>query len=96
METPGSLIDKLCTVNNKMFVNQEFIYEVRKMTYDEFREAYDMPDTEKARKLYDSLHKCCDLNVQRNKLIHELDKKLEELFVPKPEAVIAIDPHKTY
>lgn len=93
METPGSIIDKLCTVNNKMFFNQELIYEIRKMSYDEFLSAYDMQCSDKSMKLYKGLHACCDLNVQRNKLIFELDQMLEKMV---KEPIQAIDPHKTY
>ena len=39
-DTFGSLIDKLFTVDMKMWNNQEFLYEIRKMSFDEYKQKY--------------------------------------------------------
>ena len=101
MDTIGSLIDKLATVNQKMFINQEMLYAIRRMTFDEFRVAY--LDTEAAaRSLFDRLVKCCDLNVQRAQLVNEVDEKILNL-VKQARAGEELDDganlqraHKTY
>lgn len=84
METPGSLVDKLCTVDLKMWNNQEALYEIRRMSYDEFCVRFGLPYTcsEKntSHELYSVLKKACDLNVQRNNLINEVDEKMLEMF----------------
>lgn len=87
METPGSLIDKLITVDLKMWNNQEALYEIRRMTYNEFYQKYNGNE-----ELYNILKKACDLNVQRNALIYELDKLFENLTGKE----MAFNPHKTY
>jgi hypothetical protein len=77
-DTLGSLIDKLCTVDLKMWNNQEALYEMRRMTFDEFKEKY-WKDEQGAEKLWAILKKACDLNVQRNQLIDEVDAKVVEI-----------------
>lgn len=98
-ETPGSLVDKLITVDMKMWVNQEFLYEVRKMDFSDFVEMYCRTD-EQRRLLFDRLVKCCDLNVQRNRLIFELDEKLIDFGKAIREGQdldrFRANPHKTY
>lgn len=74
METVGSLVDKLITVSNKMFYNQEFLYEIRRMSLDEFKNIYF--NAEKIEELYNKLKLACDLNVQRNDLITEIDETI--------------------
>lgn len=100
METPGSIIDKLITVDLKMWNNQEALYEIRRMTYDGFCRSFGLPyvmnENERgglnSLRLYNILKKACDLNVQRNDLIQELDRKFEELTGKK----IEFKQHKTY
>tara|TARA_S200002703_G_scaffold79850_1_gene68805 strand:- start:1163 stop:1486 length:324 start_codon:yes stop_codon:yes gene_type:complete len=77
-DTLGGLIDKLITIDMKMWDNQEFLYEVRRTSFDEFKEKYTSTE-EKQEALFDSIKKCCDLNVQRNQLIDEVDEKIIEL-----------------
>lgn len=79
MDTLGSLIDKLCTVDLKMWNNQELLYKIRKMTFEEYKKEY-FENEEGAKKLWESLKKSCDLNVQRNNLIDEIDAKLIDMF----------------
>jgi hypothetical protein len=81
-DTLGSLIDKLCTIGLKMWNNQELLYELRRMTFDAFKRKYHT--TPQLMKLYNILKKACDLNVQRNQLIDEIDEKIVEM-VGKPE-----------
>jgi len=78
-DTFGGLIDKLITVDMKMWNNQELLYVIRRMTFEEYKQQYF--DTEDgAQKLWDCLKKACDLNVQRNQLIDEIDLKLIEMM----------------
>jgi len=100
-DTLGSLIDKLTTVDLKMWNNQELLYEIRRMTFDEYKIKY-FSDEEGAKKLWDSLKKACDLNIQRNQLIDEVDEKVVEII---KDAVSGCDldtgkfiqrKHKTY
>jgi len=79
MDTIGSLIDKLATVNQKMFLNQELIYKIRKMSFDEYKKEF-FESEDGAMKLWEQLKKSTDLNVQRQALIQELDEKLVELI----------------
>lgn len=76
-DTLGSLMDKLITIDMKMWNNQELLYEIRRMSYEEYKEKYF--SEEGAEVLWDSLKKACDLNVQRNQLIDEIDEKIVEL-----------------
>lgn len=78
-DTFGNLVDKLCTVDMKMWNNQELLYEIRRMSFDEYKEKY-YSSEEGAYKLWEILKKACDLNVQRNQLINELDAKLIEMM----------------
>jgi hypothetical protein len=78
-DTLGSLVDKLTTIDLKMWNNQEMLYEIRRMTFEEYRAKYF--DTEEgAQKLWECLKKACDLNVQRNQLIDEVDEKVVEII----------------
>jgi hypothetical protein len=81
-DTLGSLVDKLTTVDLKMWNNQELLYNVRRMTFDEYKSKYF--DTEDgALELWECLKKACDLNVQRNQLINEVDQKIIEIINAK-------------
>jgi hypothetical protein len=77
-DTLGGLIDKLVTIDMKMWDNQEMLYEIRRMTFDEYKAKY-FADEEGAQKLWECLKKVCDLNVQRNQLIDEVDEKVIEI-----------------
>lgn len=99
-DTFGSLVDKLATVNQKMFVNQELLYDIRRMTFEEFRLKF--TDEAGIERLWSTLKKACDLNVQRSALVTEVDEKLVALV---RAAVAGEDlddganiqrPHKTY
>lgn len=77
-DTLGGLIDKLFTIDMKMWVNQEFLYEIRHIPFEEFQEKF-VGTEEKQKALFESLKKCCDLNYQRNVLIDEIDEKVIEI-----------------
>ena len=78
-DTLGSLIDKLTTIDLKMWNNQELLYEIRKMTFDEYKVKY-FETEDGAKKLWECLKRACDLNVQRNQLIDEVDEKVIEII----------------
>lgn len=77
-DTLGGLIDKLFTIDTKMWVNQDLIYEIRRMTFEEYKAKY-FTNEDGAQELWDCLKKACDLNVQRNQLIDEIDQKVVEI-----------------
>lgn len=77
-DTLGGLIDKLITVDMKMWNNQELLYEIRRMTFDEYKDKY-FSSEEGAKNLWECLKKACDLNVQRNQLMDEVDLKIIEI-----------------
>lgn len=72
-DTLGSLIDKLFTIDTKMWNNQELLYEIRKLTFEEFHTKF-LSTEQGQRTFYESIKKCCDLNYQRNQLIDEIDQ----------------------
>ncbi len=78
-DTLGSLVDKLTTVDLKMWNNQELLYEIRRMNFDEFKAKY-FTDEAGATALFEILKKACDLNVQRNSLVNEIDAKVIEMI----------------
>lgn len=73
-DTLGGLIDKLFTIDMKMWNNQEILYEIRRMTFEQFKQKYFTDNG--AQLLWECLKKVCDLNVQRNQLIDEIDKTI--------------------
>jgi hypothetical protein len=81
-DTLGNLVDKLTTVDLKMWNNQELLYEIRRMSFDEYKTKY-FNDEEGANLLWETLKKACDLNVQRNQLINEIDEKIIEIINAK-------------
>jgi len=99
-DTIGSLIDKLATVNQKMFLVQEELYVIRKMTLEEFKVAYGTDDG--LQKLYLAFKKATDLNVQRQAMILEVDKKIAEVVAAAVkgadlnDGTFIQDQHKTY
>jgi hypothetical protein len=72
MQTLGSLIDQLGVVNLKMWNAQEFLYKIKDMTLEEFKERYSQE--ENLEELYTIFQKSCDLNLQRNNIIDEIDE----------------------
>jgi hypothetical protein len=78
-DTLGSIIDKLLTIDLKMWNNQELIYKIRKMSFEEYKKEY-FESEDGAEKLWEQLKKACDLNNQRNQLIDEIDEKIVEII----------------
>lgn len=76
METIGAIIDRLATVNNKMFITQELLYSIKRMSFEEFEKTYqyNMKD------LYEYFQKCAILNLQRNAAIDEIDVRLVQMI----------------
>lgn len=99
-DTIGSLIDKLATVNQKMFMAQEELYIVRKMSFEEFKTAYG--SEEGMQKLFNAFKKSMDLNIQRQAMILEVDKKIAEVVASAIKGddlnngTFIQDQHKTY
>lgn len=99
-DTIGSLVDKLATVNNKMFWNQEFLFHIKRMSFDDFQFEY-FGDELAQRDLFDKLKKVVDLNFQRQALILEHDKALVEMILDLVEggedavSKYVVDQHKT-
>jgi hypothetical protein len=81
-DTLGNVIDKLVTVDMKMWDNQELLYEIRKMSFEDYKTKFFL-DEKGAEDLWQILKKACDLNVQRNQLINEVDEKIIELINAK-------------
>ena len=78
MDTIGGLIDKLITVDMKMWYAQEDFYKIRHMTFKEFRNIYFNENGIK--ELWEQFQKGIDLNLQRNEIIDEIDQNLVELI----------------
>lgn len=78
-DTLGGLIDKLFTADMKMWVNQDLFYEIRRMSFEDFNQKF-MTTEEGRRELWECFKKTCDLNVQRNQLIDEVDEKVIEMI----------------
>jgi hypothetical protein len=78
-DTIGAIADKLFTTNEKMWFNQDLLYEIRRMTFDEFKTKY-WKTEDGAERLWETLKRACDLNFQRNQLIDEFDTKLVEMI----------------
>lgn len=71
METLGSLVDRLDTVNLKMWWAQENLYQVRHMSFEEFKSEFGTD--EGLKRIWEYFKKATDLNIQRNNLIDDLD-----------------------
>lgn len=94
-DTLGSLVDKLITVDMKMWNNQEILYDIRRMGLDEFRAKY-FQNEDAVEELFVCLKKCCDLNVQRNSLIDEIDKLAVQMVKNPDDDNYVQNSHKTY
>lgn len=79
METIGAIIDRLCTANNKMFNEQEKLYFIKRMSFDEFKETYGSND-EKLKELHSYFTLATILNLQRNAAIDEIDVRLVNMI----------------
>lgn len=81
MQTIGDLVDQLSVVNCKLFWNQESIMDgsYKKMNREELVQLVD---------------KSRDLNIQRNKLIDEINAKLAKI-VSGEEKTVELKKYKT-
>ena len=79
MDSLGSIIDKLITVDMKMWNNQELLYEIRRMSFEDFEKKY-FNDINGSKILWELLKKSTDLNVQRNELIDEFDERVVDML----------------
>ena len=77
-ETAASMIDRLITVDQKLWAAQDDIYRIRKMTFEEFKAEF-FANEEGAKKIWQFLAKATDLNCQRAELVDSIDQKLVEL-----------------
>jgi len=93
MDNLGALVDKLVTVGQKMWWNQEDLYEIRRMTSEEFAEKWgDRPE-----ELHALIQRACTLNVQRANLMDEIDTYLKDVVTGKiREDQLSFEQHKTY
>lgn len=78
-DTLGGIIDKLFTADLKMWNNQELLYEIRRMTLEEFKQKY-FQNEAGVEALWKCLEKVCDLNIQRNQLIDEIDEMVVSII----------------
>jgi len=76
-DTVGSLIDKLFTVDSKMWNNQEMLYKIRRNDFEWFKNRF-LKDNASNIELYEMLKKVCNLNYQRTLLVTEIDKRIVE------------------
>lgn len=81
-ESLGSIIDRLLTIDLKLWNAQEDIYIIRKMSFDEFKKSY-FNDDDGAKKIWEFLKKATDLNCQRATLVDEIDHKIVEIINAK-------------
>ena len=75
----GEAINELSDVDKAMWNNQEVLYEIRRMTPQEFKEKY-WKDEQGAERLWNILKKACDLNVERNVAMDAVDKKITKII----------------
>lgn len=76
MDTIGSLYDKLAIVTTRMWHAQDDLYRFRRMSADEWKEEF-VEDPDRVRVI---LVRACELNLQRNNLIDEIDHLLAQMF----------------
>lgn len=83
-----------------MFMVQEELYHIRRMSFEEFKAAYGTD--EGLAKLHVAFKKSMDLNVQRQAMILEVDKKIAEVVAAAVKGddldngTFIQDQHKTY
>jgi hypothetical protein len=76
-DTLGSMIDKICTINQKMYLTQsEFLDN---LSFDDFKNNYASTD-DGLKKIFDCFKKTADLDLQLKGLLSEFDCKVEEII----------------
>jgi len=96
-ETLGEIIDKLFTIDMKMWNNQEILYKIRKMNFEEFKTEYFSTECG-SKKLWEVLKRVCDINIQRCDLIDDIDRKIVKMIRSSSEELdhFIHEKHKTY
>jgi len=94
MDTLGGLVDKLITVDMKMWYAQEDFYKIRNMTFEEFKEEYFSENGMKL--LWERFQKGIDLNLQRNAIIDEIDEMILNITGAEDDGRVVQRKHKTY
>lgn len=79
METIGAILDRLITANNKMFMEQEKLYAIKRMSFDDFKKVY-LNNEEKLKELHDYFILASTLNLQRNAAIDEIDTRIVQMI----------------
>lgn len=94
MDTFGNLVDKLSIVTVRMWHAQDDLYRYRRMTNEEWDEEF----KDDSLKVKHTLTRACDLNLQRNQLMEEIDKLFTEaLSMDEEERKKLLRPqHKNY
>jgi len=99
-ESLGFLVDKIATINSKLFIAQDDLYRVRRMSFEEFKTEFSTE--EKMFELYNIFKKAMDLNVQRSAQIKVFDQQIVKMIkdaisgVDIDDGVAIQDQHKTY
>ena len=94
MDTLGGLIDKLITVDMKMWYAQENFYKIRDMNFEQFLELYYNEGGMEV--LWKQFQKGIDLNLQRNVIIDEIDEMVLKLTGAEDDGKTVQRKHKTY
>ena len=92
-DTIGSLCDKLSIVTTRMWHAQDTLYEIRRMSKEQFIQRYgERPD-----EVYDILKRATDMNIQRNQLMDEIDLFMKDAVTGKiPLDQLTALKHKMY
>lgn len=94
MDTLGNLMDKLAIVTVRMWHAQDDLYRYRRMTKEEWRQEFgDRPDM-----VRHTLVRACELNLQRNQLMDEIDQLHKDSLVMNEEdrKKLVAKKHKQY
>lgn len=94
MDTFGNLMDKLAIVTVRMWHAQDDLYRYRRMSKDEWRNEFkDDPD-----RVRHTLVRACELNLQRNQLMDEIDQIFQDALTMNEEerAKLVQKKHKSY
>lgn len=99
METLGFLVDQLITVDTKLYMAQEDLYKIRRMTLEEFKAVY---GTEAGlEELWLVFKKACDLNVQRAHVTDAIDSYMVRVVKSVQDGTVDLSSlvqlkHKSY
>lgn len=92
-DTLGSLTDKLAIVTTRMWHCQDVLYEIRRMSKEQFIQKYSGKQDE----VYDILKRATDMNIQRNQLMDEIDMYIRDAVTGKiPLEKLTALKHKMY